>query len=232
MLFIKYLLTSQILRAILHLTANVNNLSLQGANVMNTKLSKTAHTIDRIVKICDGIFKAFIIVLLVFSILVLLLGDKMIATGSLTAELGFVKLHLAPEYQSITAMVKVYTVVSLLCGCVGCAMLAYICSLLRQILVPMKEGRPFEKRVSHDMRKIAWAVLIGGGINEILKLIEQIFVIRALPMDKMFSGDVVAYKEYMFMIDSGFVLLFFVIIFLSYIFSYGQALQQEADETI
>lgn len=199
---------------------------------MNTTLSKSAHSVDRIVKICNGIFKAFVIVLLIFSILVLLLGEKIFAAGSLTAELGFVKLYLAPEYQGITAMVKIYTVVSLLCGCVGCAMLAYICSLLRQILAPMKEGRPFEKRVCTDMRKIAWAILIGGGINEILKLIEQVFVIKALPMDRLFSAEAVASKEYMFEIDGGFVILFFVILFLSYIFSYGQSLQQEADETI
>ena len=199
---------------------------------MNIKLTQTAHTIDRIVKICANIFKAFVIVLLVFSVLVPLLGEKIFAAGSVTAELGFVKLHLVPEYQGITAMVKIYTVVSLLCGCVGCAMLAFICSLLRQILAPMKEGRPFEKRVCTDMRKIAWAILIGGGINEVLKLIEQIFVIKTLPMDCLFSADVVASREYLFSIDGGFVLLFFVILFLSYIFSYGQSLQQEADETI
>ena len=199
---------------------------------MNTKLSRTAQTVDRIIKICGNIFKAFVIVLLVFSILVPLTGDKIFAANSLTAELGFVKLHLAPEYQGITVMVKIYTVVSLLCGCVGCAMLAYICSLLRQILAPMKEGRPFHKRVCMDMRKIAWAILIGGGINQILKLIEQIFVIKALPMDKLFSADVVARTEYMFEINGGFVLLFFVVLFLSYIFSYGQILQEEADETV
>ena len=199
---------------------------------MNNKLSRTAHTIDRIVKICCSIFKAFVIVLLIFSILVPILGEKIFAAGSLTAELGFVKLHLAPEYQGITAMVKIYTVVSLLCGCVGCAMLAYICSLLRQILAPMKEGRPFEKQVCTDMRKIAWAVLIGGGINEALRLIEQIFVVKALPMDRLFSAEIVASREYMFEIDGSFILLFFVIMFLSYIFSYGQSLQQEADETI
>ena len=198
---------------------------------MNTKLSKTAQTVDRIIKICAHISKAFVIVFLIFSILVLL-GEKIFAASSLTAELGFVKVHLAPDHQGISVMVKIYTVVSLLCGCVGCAMLAYICSLLRQILAPMKEGRPFDKRVCADMRKIAWAILIGGGIDQILKLIEQVFVIKALPMDKLFSADVVTRTEYMFEINGGFVLLFFVVLFLSYIFSYGQVLQEEADETV
>ena len=198
----------------------------------NTKLIKAAGIMDMIVKTCSGIFKALVIVTLIFAVLVLIFGARMFSDGAVTAELGFVKLYLTEAYRDVTPLMKAYAVVSLLCGCVGCAMLTIICSLLRQILGPIKEGRPFEKRVSADMRKIAWAVLIGGGINEILRLIEQIFVIRALPFEKLFSSEAVAYREYLFEIDGGFVILFFVILFLSYIFSYGQSLQQAADETL
>ena len=198
----------------------------------NDKLIRTAGTMDQIVKICSGFFKAFVIVLLVFSMLVLILGEKMFSAGSLTAELGFVKLQLSPEHQSITSMVKVYTVVTLLCSCVSCAMLAYVCALLRQLLAPMKEGRPFEKKVPTDMRKIAWAALIGGGVNELLKLVQQLFVVRALPMDEIFSSPAITGRSYEFRFDGSFILVFMLIMFLSYIFSYGQALQQEADETV
>jgi len=198
----------------------------------NNKLIKTAGILDLIVKVCAGIFKTLVIVTLVFAVLVLIFGKSMFDQSSITAELGFVKLYLADAYQTVTPLVKAYAIVSLLCGCVSCSMLAYICSLLRQILAPMKEGRPFEKRVCADMRKIAWAVLIGGSINEILKLIEQLFVIRALPIDQLFSADMVVSREYMFQVDGDFVPVFFVILFLSCIFSYGQSLQQEADETV
>ena len=198
----------------------------------NTKLTKTAGNVDMIVKICAGIFKVLVIVTLIFAVLVLIFEARIFSDGAMTVELGFVKLYLTEAYNDVTPLMKAYAIVSLLCGSVGCAMLTIICSLLRQILGPIKEGRPFEKRVSADMRKIAWAVLIGGGINEILRLIEQIFVIKALPMEKLFSSDAVAAREYLFKIDGNFVILFFVILFLSYIFSYGQFLQQEADETI
>ena len=200
--------------------------------MITNKLTKAAGVMDLIVKVCAGIFKALVIVTLIFAVLILIFGAQMFSQGSITVELGFVKLYLSDAYQDVTPLVKAYAIVSLLCGCVGSATLAFICSLLRQILAPMKEGRPFEKRVSADMRKIAWAVLIGGGINEVLKLIEQVFVIKALPLEQLFSSSVVASREYMFQLDGGFVLIFFVILFLSYIFSYGQSLQQEADETI
>ena len=42
----------------------------------NDKLIRTAGTMDQIVKICSGFFKAFVIVLLVFRMLVLILGDR------------------------------------------------------------------------------------------------------------------------------------------------------------
>ena len=85
----------------------------------NEKLIKTAGILDRIVKICSGFFKAFVIVMLIFSVLVLVFGEKMFSDGALTAEFGFVKLYLAQEYQGITSMVKAYTIVSLLCGAVS-----------------------------------------------------------------------------------------------------------------
>lgn len=198
----------------------------------NDKLLKTAGALDRIVKICSGFFKAFVMVLLIFSVLVLVLGEKMFSDGSLTAEFGFVKLYLAQEYQGINAMVKAYTIVSLLCGAVTCAILSYVCSLLRQILAPMKEGRPFERSIPADLRRIAWATLIGGAISELLKLVEQLFVIKALPMDAIFSGSAVTSKVYEFKFDSNFIFVFFLMMFLSYIFAYGQTLQQEADETV
>ena len=196
------------------------------------KLAKAAGIVDQIAKICSGIFKAIVIVTLIFAVLVVIFGEKMYASGSLTAEFGFVKLYLAPEYQGITSMTKVYTVVALLCSAVSCAMLSCICSMLRQLLAPMKEGRPFERSVPADLRKIAWITLVGGALNQVLKLVEQLFVIKALPMDRIFSGDAVVSRNYVFLFNGNFILIFFLIMFLSYIFSYGQSLQQEADETV
>ena len=196
------------------------------------KLIKTAGILDKIVRFCDGFFRAFIIVLLIFSVLVFIFGEKMFSDGSLTAELGFVKVYLSQEHQQITAPVKAYTVMSLLCAAVNCGILSFICALARKILAPMKEGRPFEKSIPEDLKKIAWVTLIGGAVSQILSLLEQIFVARALPMDAIFSSPAVAQIVYEFDLDTGFILVFFLMLFLSYIFTYGQALQQEADETV
>jgi len=198
----------------------------------NAKMIKTVSFLDTLVKVLGGILRVFGIIFIVFALLVAIIGDGMFETGSFTLDLDFVKIHMTEDFLPDMGLMKVYACIGLLVGSAMCFVIFYITKLLRKIFAPMKEGRPFEKRVCTDMRKIAWAILIGGGINEVLKLIEQIFVIKALPMDRLFSADVIASREYSFQTNGSFILLFFVIMFLSYIFSYGQSLQQEADETI
>lgn len=198
----------------------------------NDKFIRLANGIDRIAQICAGIFRVLICVLLAFCVLVLVFGEKMFAEGSLTMELGFIKLFLSPEYGSINSMVKIYTMITLLCATVGCAFLTCVCTVLRELLAPVKEGRPFEKSVAQNLRKIGWLTLIAGFVNQVLILIEQYFLIKAWPMEEVFSSPAIERVVYEFNFDLGFVAVFFVFLFLSYIFSYGNILQRESDETL
>ena len=49
---------------------------------------------------------------------------------------------------------------------------------------------------------------------------------------ELFASAAVSKTEFVFTMNFGFVLIACIIFFLSYIFSYGQALQQESDETL
>mgnify|MGYP003558602748 CR=1 FL=1 len=51
-------------------------------------------------------------------------------------------------------------------------------------------------------------------------------------LEKIISSEAISKIEHNYTLDLGFVLVFAVIMFLSYIFSYGQRLQQESDETL
>lgn len=198
----------------------------------NKKLIETANNLDIFAKIAGGFGKAIGIVCLIFIILVLILGEKIFVEGSLTLDLDFVKLHLADEFQIVTNLMKVYTILGLISASVICFIVYYIAALLRKILAPMKEGRPFEAHIPENLKKIAWAVIIGGGIGEILGVIERVLLVQAYPMEEIFSSSAITKLEYVFTIDINFLLIACVILFLSYIFSYGQLLQQESDETL
>ena len=200
---------------------------------MNTeKIVKVAGVLDTIAKIAGGILKACGIVCIIFAVLVLIFGEKMFVEGSVTLDLDFIKLYLGEQYQVIPAMIKLYAVVGLLVGGVLCFMMSYIAKLARNILAPMKEGRPFEQGVSENLKKIAVAILIGGAVSELLGVAERIIMTKAYPMEEIFASEAISKLEYVFTYDLDFVFTAVIVLFASYIFSYGQVLQQESDETL
>jgi len=198
----------------------------------NGSMNKTAKTLDAIVKLIGGFAEAFAIVCGVFALLVAVLGEKMYVPGSMTLELGFVELKLAEELQVITTPVILYTVFSLVAGGILCLLVFFGTKLLRKILAPMKDGRPFEADTAKNIRSLAWLSLIGGGVHQLCGLAEQLLIAHAYPLEAVFASDAIVGTELLYSMDLGFVAVFFILLFLSCIFSYGQSLQQEADETL
>lgn len=198
----------------------------------NEKLVKTANTLDTIAKVVGGFMQAAGIVCLVFAVLVLVFGGKMFAEGSLTLDLDFVKIHLAEEFQTVTGMVRLYAVVGLVAGMILCAMIYYGIRLARRILAAMKEGRPFEADVPANLKKTAWVVLAGGFLMQVLGVAERVIITKAYPMDAVFSSAAVDRLEYVFTMNFNFVIIFAVLMLLSYVFTYGLVLQKESDETL
>ena len=198
----------------------------------NVKMMKSAGVFDTIAGICGGIMRVVGIVLLVFALLVPVFGEKLFAAGSLTLDLEYVKLYLADEYQVVTGTVQSYAVLALLAGSVLSAAVCYAIRQLRLLLAPMKNGRPFESAVPGCLKKIAWTILGGGTIVQGITIAEQILLAKAYPLDEIFSSSAIRSIEYSYTADFGYVFVFCIIMFLSYIFSYGQELQQESDETL
>lgn len=198
----------------------------------NRKLINTAKNIDIIAKFVDGFMFAFAIVFVIFAVLVLLLGEKMFAPGSITLDIDFIKLYLADNYQVVTDALKLYVIMALVIGSMICLAIHYALKYLRNILSPMKEGRPFEKDVPVNLKKIAWIILISGALMEIISVIERLILTKAYPLEEVFSSVAVSKIEYTFTMDFNFIITFCIIMFLSYIFEYGIKLQIEADETL
>ena len=114
----------------------------------------------------------------------------------------------------------------------GCIAIRYALKVLRSILAPMKEGRPFDTEVSAGLRKLAWIILIGGGVIEVLGIVARVLQTKALPMDAIFASPAIESVEYVYTMDLGFAWMFIVVMLLARIFEYGQQLQQESDETL
>ncbi len=94
--------------------------------------------------------------------------------------------------------------------------------LVRRILQPMKEGRPFEEGISGIIKKFGHFVLavtvITPGIQLLLSAVFMMIDAETEPLPISISGEGI------------FAAL--VIYLISYIFRYGEELQKQADETL
>jgi len=199
----------------------------------NEKLAKTSVVLDRILKIIQGFMVAGAIVAAIFIPLTAIFGEKIIADAS-HLELGNLTIKLAgnlPDYLDIPAILK-SIFVSLAVAIVICCIVWYCLRILRSILAPMKEGRPFEGGISDKIRTLGWTVLVGGAVVEIGRMISAVLELQAYDLSMITENPMVESVTYNYSISLWFVVTALILFFLSHIFRYGEVLQQESDETL
>ena len=196
------------------------------------KLITAAKNFDIIAKVCNGIFRTVGIICAIFAVLLLIFGDKMLETGSFTLEMSYIKLYLSPEFLPSPDLIKIIVTILLLTLCMIFFMVSYGIKQFRGILAPMKEGRPFEANMSRKLKNIAWITLVGGCVLNAVFFIASLLLTQAYPMEQIFSSPAIEKVEFAYTADFNFIFVFSGIMFLSYIFDYGQKLQRESDETL
>ena len=103
----------------------------------------------------------------------------------------------------------------------------YSVRVIRSILSPMKEGKPFEHSVSGDLKKLGCLSLVVGVAQPVIQAVAQHIAIRALPME---GYGVEVMQEHVF--DATYLIIALALFMFSYIFRYGEELQRQADETL
>ena len=199
----------------------------------NTKLTRSASVIDRILKILQGFAIAGVIVCVIFIPLTAILGEKIIANAS-RVQFDVLELTLAgdPAAWLDIPNIKICIIVALISTILVAAATWYCLRVLREILAPMKEGTPFAAGISDKVRKLAWAVLIGGAVTEIGHAIADIFEVRAYRVEELLNAEYFTAVSYDYSIHLWFVVTALILFFLSYVFRSGEALQKESDETL
>ena len=199
----------------------------------NRKLRKTASVLDRIFKFLQGVAIAGMIVPAIFIVLTAILGEKMIASSS-RVTLGVLQLKLAGDASTYLNLTDIKgSLILMLVGGILCAAAIWYClRVLREILVPMKEGSPFAEGISAKVRKRGWTVLIAGGVLEIARLIAAVFELKAYRFDRLLNMEAISSVTFNYTISLWFVGAALILFFLSYVFRYGEGLQKESDETL
>ena len=194
-------------------------------------MEKSAKIIDRILKILQGFTIGFGIAAAVFIILAYVIGEGIVKDASLV-ELGDLSLRLQEAAVPGFEALRTGIVIKLAAVVVMMAAGWYLLHVIRAILVPMKEGRPFEEGTSPKIVKLAWTELIGGAVIECCRVFGQIAELKGYDIGKLIHPETVLSYDYTYAFRFDFVIVGLILLFIALIFKYGENLQQEADETL
>lgn len=197
------------------------------------KLSKTANTLGTITRVVEKAFLVCAIVCALCAVLVLLFGQKMFAsTTNFTLSLGTLSLALTPEYRPSADSLCLFASL----GCLGGAAVLLVCwfaaRTLKRILATMAQGRPFAPGTDRQIRHLGWFTLIFGGLSSLLSAALSVVITLRVPVGEMFDPAVVSQGSVNLDFSLDFLWIAALIFLLSYVFRYGQQLQQESDETL
>jgi hypothetical protein len=156
----------------------------------------------------------------------------MIGTGYDSLDIGFLELEIAETYAPDRWLVLLQAAVTLLISC----RLFYDCrrgmGYIREILHPMKEEKPFDSVISTNIRKLARLSINLGILFNFINLFEQIMAVFVFGLPELLVSEKITQVSGMFSVDLTFLIYWGILHLLSYVFRYGEDLQQLSDETL
>ncbi len=200
-------------------------------------LSNTAKKLDKVFEITHIVLGALAIacivgVALIAVAYILKWDPSRIGTGYENFDIGFLELTVAESCAPDKWLVLLQGAVTLLVGC----RLAYDSrrgvGYIREILRPMTEEKPFDSIVSTNLKKLAKLSINLGILINIIKLFEQIMVVFVYDFPGLLISEKITHVGGMFSVDLTFLIYWAILLLLSYVFRYGEHLQQLSDETL
>lgn len=195
------------------------------------KIKKIAKNLDVIARTADIVCGVFVWVLPICAALLLIFGEKVIADETSTVTLGMLCFEFVDGYIDF-GVFKIRMIIGLLAVTILLVLVRLFIRVIRGVITPMKDGKPFEAAVSDKLRKLSWATLIGGGILSVAKMAGEIILYRVYDLGTVFLNEHIISCTPEFTLDMSFVVVFAVLYLLSYVFRYGEELQKQSDETL
>ena len=200
-------------------------------------LTNTAKKLDKVFEIAHIVLGAMSIGFLVCAALIAVaytfkLDPSMIGTAYENFDIGFLELTVAQDYAPDKWLVLLQAFITLLVG----SRLMYDgrrgVGYIREILLPMKEEKPFDSIVSTNLKKLAKLSITLGILYNIIILSEQILTVFVYGLPGLLISEKIIHVDGMFKIDLTFLIYWAILLLLSYVFRYGEELQQLSDETL
>jgi len=192
------------------------------------KLSSTANILYTLAKIASVCIIVGACIVLAAGVLLFAFGDaSMMEFTSL--DLGMLSFELSgidlPMLKSVFLCEALPAMVLLAYGW-------YVLRILRQILLPMKNGQPFDTSISAKMKQLCWLTIGGGVCSQLTGFAASILMYKAFDFSNLFLNENITHVNMNLEFDLGFVVLALIWYMLSCIFRYGEELQKQSDETL
>lgn len=194
------------------------------------KMKSTARGLDVVFKILGILTIAGIIVLLVINVAGLAFGyEKLYEPQNASFVISTGGFHIDAKDLGTPQQIGSFILMLSLSAAVSLAAAWYGIRIIRHMLAPMKEGQPFSRGISADFKKLGWFVIGYGILYNVFDLfLKNLLAFRLLPV--MSEGPVSVGIEHQ--VDLTFLIIAFILFLCSYIFRYGEELQQLSDETL
>lgn len=201
------------------------------------KLQSTAKKIDTLFRILHVFVKiAFVALLVGLAIIavafIFRLDPDMVGTGYSTLEIGYLSLTLAesiaPDPYSVLLITAVEIVLALVC-----VILAHFCLIcIREILKPMVQGEPFHNTIAANLKKLAIYNIVIGLVSNTMEVVFSAISVFSFDLTGILISEKITHVTYNFPFELNFLVVSAVLFLASYIFRYGEELQQLSDETL
>ena len=201
------------------------------------QMKKIAGRLD----VCVHVFKIMFTVAAVAALVGLLLigacfafdmNPEMIGTGYESLDLDFMELELAAEFAPEKHVVLAITAAELVMAVAAALLAGSGMGSVRRLLAPMKEGLPFQDAASSSLKRLALLSLILGAVLNLSELIKHLLIHRFYNLPGLLVGEKILSAQFQFDLDFSCLVISAVLLLLSYVFRYGQTLQQLSDETL
>ena len=157
--------------------------------------------------------------------------SAVIGEGFNNIEVGPLTFEVAEEFAPDNGAVLVYAWIYGALGAVAGILLYMALGFVRSILVPMTEGLPFHEDAAKNIRRLGWMSLALGTVKNIGGFVESTFALTHFGIDNLVGGAV-KHVTVNYSIDLSCVVVFLILLLLSYVFAYGAQLQKLSDETL
>lgn len=198
------------------------------------KMVRTAKTLDKVCKVLIRI----IIICAAVGVIILGILTVMNAVGCNTAigtnfnqvDIGPLTLELTEEADNNAILLHAWIMVATAIAVI--AVVCYAIGIVRKILAPMTQGDPFHPTVGKEIRRLAFASLAIGIIQNIISAAEAFNVLRVFDLNALLQNSRIQSVTANFHFELSFIAVFLVLLLMSHIFQYGEELQKLSDETL